>query len=544
MKRHIHIIPDESRQDTPRRPLDELGDLFISSPARDAVGPGAPGALAASALDDLLSDPHAAAEASELADDAVAPASTPVLAVLAGGLPAQRRRALALAAARRLTESDARAAGTTVVTFCGNRASVADLDGAGAAGHNASRRAPECLEGTAGRLVMVLAEHAGAYLAAGRRLPDHCVVLVTPEGDSLVDAYRELKSATSATTGPVPEIFVLEAGTDTEAERVYRRLARVAIAHLECTPTFAGACLETVPGESRPGASPLAGPEDADAVYQAIRPLLAGRGAPQAPAPDETRDVAGPPPTVTVHQGDPDAVRGETLPPVAGVVEVSRPPAAGPVFTTWEPASTSEVVDAACASVEGLLPGARGLLATDGVVDAPEQPEAVAVDADGRPVALLVADGADPDVLRRAIEARAWLSTYAALLSRAFPRSGLDPQPEGVRAVVLARDSDAAALEPLCPPHVALTAYTPVACGAVRGLLFRPVLQAVEPGMGAAANGTPPGEAAWPDTVARQSVGATAEDDQAEPLGSSPDDDLSADEMNDLASAFDIDELT
>ena len=56
---------------------------------------------------------------------------------------------------------------------------------------------------------------------------------------------------------------------------------------------------------------------------------------------------------------------------------------------------------------------------------------------------------------------------------------------------------------------------------------------------GSISGATPP-DSAGPDDS------ATAEPalDEAEPAGTSPDDDLSADEINDLNGAFEIDELT
>ena len=70
----------------------------------------------------------------------------------------------------------------------------------------------------ADRLVILLADSASDHLAQDRTLPEHCVVLATPQGESLVEAYRELKLATNGHGGPVPDVFVLDAVTDAAAE--------------------------------------------------------------------------------------------------------------------------------------------------------------------------------------------------------------------------------------------------------------------------------------------------------------------------------------
>jgi len=516
----------------PRGSLDELGDLFFSTPGQPAADRAEP------RLDDLICEHHPAKGAGAQTG---APAVQAV-AILAGGLPPERRAALSRAAIRRLVPCDAHAPPPPVVLLSGNRAAVLTM-----AGQKIEPSALCDVAADAGRLVLVIADRAAAHLDAGRRLPDHCAVLVTPDAESLVEAYRELKTATGATTGPVPEVFVLEAGTETVAERTYRRLARVAIAHLNCTPTFAGHQLEQIGTPDDPSAA--VPDEDADRVCRIMSSLFAPT---DTKAPVSTRRDTVPqthqPLTVEVRECPPTEGRPATAPPIAGVVSQPAVRPRQPAFTTWEPLGADELLGAARASIDGLLPGARGFVQLDGLVDAAEQPDALAVDHAGRAVALIVADGQQADALRRAIDAHAWLNAYAGLLARAFPQAGLDPTAQGSQSIVLVPEESAGALESLCPAHVGLAAYTPVACGEMRGLLFRHVLRSV----GAAPSGpeartadTPVPTVVTPRSVAvadTETPETTA--DQMDPAGTSPDDDLSADEINDLCGAFEIDELT
>ena len=326
--------------------------------------------------------------------------------------------------------------------------------------------------------------------------------------------------------------------------RLYRRLARVAIAHLGCTPTFAGHLLEGA--ESPDDAAPAAADpgDDADRVYRRVAPLLGTQGdeasaAPRTGAPPAA-DVPQPR-VIEVRECPPNEGQRATIPPIAGVVSRRPAPPQGPPFATWDPASTDELLGAVRTSIGGLLPGARGFVQLDGVVNVADQPDAVAVDGSGRAVALLVADGSQPEALRRAVTAHAWLTAYARLLAQAFPQAGLDPAAHGPHSIVLVPEGATDGLEPLCPPHVGLAAYTPVTCGEVRGLLFRQVLRPVHAAPRAAEARS---AAAPPATPAVVPHGAAATLDDIEPAGTSPDDDLSADEMNDLKGAFEIDELT
>jgi hypothetical protein len=535
---------------------------------------------------------------------AVATPSVEVVALLAGGLPIESRDRLARLAARRLAVVDHDAPPPPVVTFRGRLATVTTMAGFAPTGDPVTVLADRSRD--ARRLVLIIAEHVGAFLAAGRRLPEHCVALVTPETESLIEAYRELKVATTATTGPVPEVYVLEATALAEAERTYRRLARVAIAHLGSTPTFAGAALDVAgQGEADSNNSHAAqAGAAADRVYQAVGQVIgdAPKAAPQgeaavtAPPEDWPASPDVPPPHAAVEVRPAVAQSGQrlTVPPVAGVVQsrpVAPPPAASianatnharaaepcpalpaPIFSTWHPESADQLLAAVRDSLTALVPGARGLVDLADLARVDERPDLLAADEAGRPVAILVTDGRSADVLRRAVIARQWLLAYAPLVARAYPAARLNAAAE-IRTLVLAPESAAAAIEPLTPPQVALVAWTPVALGPTRGLLYRqvlwplgaattmdapppgaPTLSLTQPIAGAPVAAAPSAASTLPTgspvaSVVRRSVAesagpaAVAEASASDP-GTSPDDDLSADEINDLAGPFELDELT
>ena len=644
-KPRFQIFAAEQSPPRPRRPLDELGDLFFSAPAaRDRTPspgdvpppdprpprrdlppvcpssphdhpepPPAEELFTPPALEPLLANAGSQAETSDQPADLPEPA-VEVIALLAGGLPIETRDRLARLAACRLAAVEHDAPQPPVVTFHGRLATVSTLAGLAPAGDPVASLRRRAVE--ARRMVLIVAEHVGTFLDAGRLLPEHCVALVTPDPESLVEAYRELKVATAATVGPVPEVYVLNASAQAQAERTYRRLARVAIAHLGSTPTFAGAALETPgrPTDSRRHASAQAAGAAADRIYRAIAPLFGAPvdNLPPQALPDDDHSDRRPAAALTVEVGPAETESGQriTTPPIAGVVRcspprgtgvspvsprgvppldirrsplspspstgegrgegavVAVPPATPPVFTTWHPASTDELLSVVRNSITALLPGARGLVQLADLVRAPDRPDLLVADDAGRPVAVLVTDGRSADVLRRAVLARQWLLAHAPLLARAFPALLLDSQADDVRTLVLAPETAAIALESLCPSQVALVAWTPVALGPTHGLLFRQVLWplsaapipdtlfAAPPSLAVTASpdptvAAPSSPVSAPSPVSRRSVSNPTADPDASfdsavsfDPGTSPDDHLSADEINDLAGPFELDELT
>jgi len=242
---------------------------------------------------------------------------------------------------------------------------------------------------------------------------------------------------------------------------------------------------------------------------------------------------------------------------------------------------------AAAESLGGLLPGARGLADTGHLDDIPERPDLLAADQWGAAVAIVVGAEAGAAQLQRAVAAREWTQKHLRLLAQAFPKAGLEmASGHPARAILLMPDAAVDGLSSLCPVEVELTAYTGVSLGGTRGLMFRPVRIAQGPRVGATGGPLSSHAASWPPATAsgeaaqrqhgdppafvRRSVvesggqiddlpsgGPTAPigggpafasakdmNEAGEGAGSSPDDDLSADEMNDLRSRLDIDELT
>ena len=569
-----------------RAALDELGNLFFSRQAPQTA-PALPTAdQARHDLDEFLAGPPT--------DETPDEPPIEVLALLAGGLAAERRTVLARAAARRLVIPDCSAA---VVTFESGRAAIQTF---GDSGGDSTERDPAAalrrLLADGRKLILVIAERACSFLGAGRRLPEHCVVLVTPDAGSVLEAYRELKTAVAATTGPVPEVFVFDATSNAAAEQTYRRVARVAIAHLGCTPTFAGRHLEPLAAGHPLCRAPQTIIEDADAgrVYEALRRHIVSAAADVPPAPGSP---GAPGFAVELQEPEPAGGGRQTLTPVAGVLKLeAAQPAVRPsrgVFTPWQPESSEDLLAAVVTSLQGLVPGARGLAAQPGtgpdglaqVVGAPERPDVLASDAAGRPVAVLLAADGDAAVLQRALATKRWVELYAALLARAFPQSGLDAATAGARCIVLVPDAALDGLAQLCPREVELTSYTCVSHAGMRGLMFRAAGPAASglaaaglpngarpsgPVLGTGGDGRPEAaekpasesapvapqkapvarasaprgvRAAWPSESTLTPCPISATDEPVE-RGTSPDDDLSADEINELRSHFEIDELT
>jgi len=556
----VRTESDKAGPGAERHTLDQLGDLFFSSRNDSRSAGEEPQSPVSSGISDLLAKaPAPTEEDCPKRCDPTARSPVPVTAILAGGLPPERRAALARRAAMRLAPPNGR---TVLLTFADQRVTAQTIDRTDSTGGRpaAGRRLDDLL-GSADQAMIILTDGAASHLDAGRQLPDHCVVLVTPDSESLVEGYRELKTATAVTTGPVPDLFVLEADSRTLAERTYRRLARVAISHLGCTPTFAGQLIgptgtEPLPEEATPLVLDCL---DAETAWRDIRPLLGRPDQDRSP----TAEPAQLPPRLVVQPHEPQAGQRQTLPPVAGVVNIESPRPLGGVFTTWTPQSRGELLEAVNGSMTSLVPNPRGVVDLDGEVAAPECPDLVAVDQDGRPVAVLVSDNGDPSVLRRAIESPRWLSSYARLLSRAFPDAGFDPSAQFGGCLVVVPEDQVAAIAGLCPPGVQAAGYLPVACGSVRGLLLRKVSGAEAPAADRQPSAGSAGQPTWhisPATVAEsafreskdgQSANGKTATGPAEavagdepPLGTSPDDDLSADELSDLRTSFEIDELT
>jgi len=559
--------------------LDQLGDLFFGATgARPPASAGLPAGCSAGGasgrtpppsrapspgVDDLLARPLETPQIDMPAS--VAPTGPAAVAILTGGVPPQRRLLLAREAVSRLM---APCGLTALVTFDGPRATVAALardDVQAATSCQACGHFGDIIR-AADRLILVLADAASEFIASGGSLPDHCVVLTLADPQWLVEAYRELKAATTATKGPVPDIFVLEADARDEAERTFRRLSRVAIAHLGCSPTFLG---HTVGRGGTAAPVPVRGVFDsleARAVFGYLRPLLRARSGDMPGTDRGDVEPASRPPRiqhVTVRPAEPQAGQRQTLPPVAGVVETEFG-GGSPAFAAWQPASRDELLEAVAASLGSVIPGLRGTidLRADLAADA-EGPDLVAVDRDGAAVAVLVAEDGNPAALVRAERCRRWLASHVRLLRRAYGDAGLAAEDRPVGCIVLAADEQAATFRGLRPQNVRVATYLPLQCGAVHGLLLREstdetdtvigtVCQRVSASAVSALGAAPPSPertaaVSTPGAPPAEPTRAAAAPADLEPpalRGTSPDDDLSADELSDLRNGFEIDELT
>ena len=457
---------------------------------------------------------------------------------------------------------EAPAGATLLITFRGERACV-QINGDNLAVDDADpARKLDRLIAVATRIVLVLADAAGSYLALERQLPEHCIVLAAPASESLVEAYRELKSAEAA-TGIVPDVFVVEAGGEAEAERAYRRLARVAIAHLGGSPTFAGRRLKRAT-DGGAWASPQTVMDyvSAELVYERLRPVLETEGnkrqasdlRPQtsgAAEKEETTKTTKEETTTATPSGKRHLITAAANSASALHDSSVRPK----MFAAWTPGSEEELLAAVGESLEGLLPQNRGVIELAGLVGAAERPALLAVDAAGRAVAVLAAEegtgeaSANPEVLRAALEARRWLEDHVRLIARAYPEAGLDAAGETAPPVVLVSAARSGDLEILCPAGVELVAWTGVEYGTARGLMFRRVLGVSDVGseVFAAAPAKHDFEPKFEVSGLNPSPGPYGPPSpKGEGLTEAEefDDELSAGEMAELRHSLDLDQLT
>ena len=317
-----------------------------------------------------------------------------------------------------------------------------------------------------------------------------------------------MKTAAAATRhGATPEIFVFNAGSNREAERTYRRLARVAIAHLGCTPIFAGRHLEPLAADHPLCGAPVTLVEQADAeqVYQAIarhcpelttelkianeEPVFADEefATGESALPGQAANNIAEENFINTdcqQSVAPDKRNNSSTNRPASFVSPIKPsratsPTERAIFRSWQPASADEILTALADAVEALLPQGRGAVRLRDVVSGANRPDALAADAAGRPVAILLAPGGEAPVLQQALAAHLWVNEHVRLMTLAFPLLGLDSAALA-RSVVIGPAGVIEKLAALCPRGVALASYTPVAFGAARGLVFQSVPSANE----------------------------------------------------------------
>ncbi|HET6441434.1 MAG TPA: hypothetical protein VFH53_03580 [Phycisphaerae bacterium] len=405
--------------------------------------PGAPGRRGFDALCDVLLSP----DDERIAEHAPPPAAPPgtirglyVLA-MAGVEPAARRQT-ALAVAHELAPQSAPAA---VFLFENGRAD-AHLLGEPACGrlgpqsYLASADMGENAAGIAGRCDQVGLAILDSVTAVPADLAPavRCAVFVaTPDAESLVETYRELKTwfaaplaGRSASAGAA--LFVVGSDGGREVRCLHERFARAARRFLDCDVAIQG-FLAGAGGAALPN-EPLRLFADAPSacVWSALA-AAAVEGMPFSPFPFNPQS----------------AIRNPQSSSSAAVVGL------------WRPADREALLAAVEAQVPALL-GERCRLVLRVDVDEPDAPPLAAVRDDGALVAILIADGRRPADAR---SAEHWLAVHRALLARAYPSAGIraDAAPS---AVVLAP------LEPAAADGV--RRFLPVKVGGRQGIVILP----------------------------------------------------------------------
>lgn len=400
-----------------------------------------------------------------------------LLVLLAGGLPPCGRLRAAWAALRRLSPEDGR---TLVLTITDSAAWLQrcgrwedchahdDNDDGGNHGGDLHRRFEQSLADADG-LVIIAADPTAALVRAVT-LPAARIVLAEGGKDGVIAAYCELKAA--ALDAQPAELFVIDGDDGRQAEQVYRRLAQVAISHLEMSPTFAGHARRLADTDC-PGAAGDAGEilpltlDQADQLLSAaaidrhphdgIDPLdLPGEAPPLPAAPPrrnpqpealqddkaEQRPVSRkfndlcdpdwpmsglaadasqtPPPPPAQPPQTPDEPPTPPVPP-APPDRRNLPVGQGDFqnFSVWLPQSRDELLEAVRAALPAALPQIANMFDPKDLADEADLPDLLVFDASGAVAGLVASLDGSADDAARAVAAADWLRRYARLLSRA-----------------------------------------------------------------------------------------------------------------------------
>ena len=220
--------------------MEELGDLLFSTPAdsssQDMTG---------------TPSPEAPAEFAELALPQERPAHCPPLAILCGAVEPALRLRYALDAARQLTQVE----DLTVMLVNGGQVDCYVLGDGGldlsvaVGASDVDETVAHVLGEAPGLGVIFFGPTGGRWLETGGWLR-RGIVLAMPDAESVVEAYRELKSTIVHGAEP-PAVFVVGAGEHGQVRRCHGRLARVAERFLAKTIPLAGpgqVGLDDVPG--------------------------------------------------------------------------------------------------------------------------------------------------------------------------------------------------------------------------------------------------------------------------------------------------------
>ena len=286
-------------------------------------------------------------------------------------------------------------------------------------------------------------------------LPPTRVVLAEGGRQATIAAYAELKAAASDLQPA--ELFVIDGNGDGDAEQVYRRLAQVAISHLEMSPTFAGHAHRAAECDC-PLLSSWLQPVTPEQTARLIAAVAIDRHKPESPEspespgtpePPEPPEPAGAPefdmplPTESKmpHQDaansrcwDPsDNSAASSPPPPPPPAPPQSPPGEPPTlsfsgragqgeygrFGAWQPATREELIKAVRESLPAILPQVAKVLAPQELADDAAMPDLLAFDGNGRAAGLVLSlDGSAGDAAR-AGSAADWIQRYARLLSMA-----------------------------------------------------------------------------------------------------------------------------
>jgi len=427
-----------------------------------ATDPGAPGRRGFDALCDVLLSPDDERAAEHAPPPVAPPKAIRGLYVLAmAGVEPSARRRTALAVAHELAPHSAPAA---VFLFENGRAD-AHLLGEPACGrlgpqsYLASADMGEnaaCLAGRCDQVGLAILDSVTAVPADLAPAVRCAVFVATPDVESLVEAYRELKiwaarrppsNPQSAIRNlPVPSLepfgpqsslpfaalFVVGSDGGQEVRWFHDRLSRAARRFLDCDVTIqgflagaSGAALPNEPFRLFAGAP-------SGRVWSALA-AAAVEGMPFSPFPFNPQS----------------AIRNPQSPSTAAVVGL------------WHPHDREALFAAVESQVPALL-GERCRLVVRVEVDEPDAPPLAAVRDDGALVAILIADG------RRPADARAaehWLAVHRALLARAYPSAGIRAE-AAPSAVVLAPLETA--------PADGVRRFLPVKVGGRQGIVLLP----------------------------------------------------------------------
>ena len=400
---------------------------------------GEPGRRGFDALCDVLLSP----DDERIAEHAPPPAAPPkairglyVLAMV--GVEPAARRQTALAVARELAPRSAPAA---VFLFengradahllgeptCGRLGPQSYLPSADM-GENAAAIAGRC-----DQVGLALLDGVKAVPAALAPAVRSAVFVATPDAESLVETYRELKTwfaaplaGRSASAGAA--LFVVGSDGGQEVRWFHDRLSRAARRFLDCDVAIQGF---------------LAG---ASGAVLPTEPLRLFAGAPSASVWSALASAA-----------ERESPAADSYPPASLCPSVPS----SLVVRLWHPHDREALLAAVEAQAPALL-GERCRLVLRVDVDEPDAPPLAAVRDDGALVAILISDGRRPADAR---SAEHWLAVHRPLLARAYPSAGIRAE-AAPSAVVLAP------LEPAAAEGV--RRFLPVRLGARQGIVVLP----------------------------------------------------------------------